>query len=198
MVRAGETDGPYTDRRADEIEHWPGTRLSSADFKEGNVLTFDKHPQIKYGWAAGEAISRFLHGLKEGRLWARECRQCERVLFPPRMFCEECFRNTDDWVELADQTGTIETYSVSYLDTDANRIEDPILVGVVSLDGAAEHHGLMHYFGEMTKDDIEIGMKVEPVWKPEAEREGSVRDIAYWRPATDGGGAGGADDGGDA
>lgn len=200
MVQAGESEGPYTNRKADEITEWPGTRLSSDDFKQGNVLTFEKHPRVRYGWAAGEAISRFLHGLKEGQLLGRRCDECERVLFPPRMFCEECFRDTDDWVELPD-TGTVETYSISYLDTDANRIEEPILVGVVSIDGAAEHHGMMHYFGGMDKDDIEIGMKVKAKWKPADEREGSVRDILHWAPL-DGEGDGGdggttADEGGD-
>lgn len=184
----GEPDeSPYRDKKADEITDWPGTRLSSDDFKEGNVLTWETHPDIKYSWAAGEAISEFLHQLEEGELVGRRCDECERTLFPPRMFCEECYRDTDAWVTL-DQKGTIETYSISYLDTDANRIEDPILVGVVTLDDAADHHGLMHYFGDMDEDEIEIGMTVEPVWKPEDEREGSVRDIAYWAPA-DGGDA---------
>lgn len=184
MVRAGESTGPYTDKDADEIEQWPGTPLSGDDIREGNVLSWTKKPEIEYSWSAGEAISRFLDGLEEKTLLGRECRECDRVLFPPRMFCEECYRNTDEWVELA-QEGTIETFSVSYLDTDATRIEDPIVVGVVSLDDAAEGHGIMHYFDEVSKDEIEIGMAVEPVWKPEDDREGSIRDIRYWKPRGD-------------
>src|SRR2546425_2821868 len=87
-------------------------------------------------------MSRFLEELQNGRFIARTCHKCERILFPPRMFCEECFRPTDAWTFIHD-TGTIETFSVSYLDTDAKRIAEPILVGVVSLDGATPKMGMM-------------------------------------------------------
>src|SRR2546427_8793473 len=81
--------------------------------------------------------------LQNGRFIGRTCHKCQRILFPPRMFCEECFRPTDEWTFIHD-TGTIETFSVSYLDTDAKRITEPILVGVVSLDGASPKMGMMH------------------------------------------------------
>ena len=116
---------------------------------------------------------------------ARTCNGCERILFPPRMFCEECYRPTDAWVYVRD-TGTIETYSISYLDTDARRIMEPILVGVVSIDGASSKMGVMHYFGEMTKDEVRIGMRVKAKWKPRKERVGSVLDIEYFRPLQEG------------
>ena len=130
-------------------------------------------------------MSRFLAELQGGRFIARSCKSCERVLFPPRMFCEECFRPTDAWTYVKD-TGTIETFSISYLDTDAKRIAEPILVGVVSLDGASPRMGMMHFFGEMTKDEIRIGMPVKAVWKPAEERHGSVLDIRYFRPLREG------------
>ncbi|MBI4416307.1 MAG: OB-fold domain-containing protein, partial [Euryarchaeota archaeon] len=79
-------------------------------------------------------------------------------------------------------TGTIETYSISYIDLDARRIEEPVYVGVMSVDGASPKMGLMHYVGEVTPETIRIGMRVKAVWKPPAEREGSVLDIRYWRP----------------
>jgi uncharacterized OB-fold protein len=160
---------------------WPGTELSADDLASGKVTQTRFRPDAKYAWSAGEAMSRFLEELQNGRLIARTCRSCERILFPPRMFCEECFRPTDEWKYIRD-TGTIETFSISYLDTDARRIAEPILVGVVSLDGASPKMGMMHYFGEMTKDDIRIGMRVRAAWKPPEERHGSVLDIRYFRP----------------
>ena len=39
--------------------------------------------------------------------------------------------------------------------------------------------------GEVSVDDLRVGMKVEAVWRPEAERTGSILDIAYFRPAGD-------------
>ncbi len=164
---------------------WPGIELSADDLLKGNVTQTRFRPNAKYAWSAGEAMSRFLEELQNGRLIARTCRSCDRVLFPPRMFCEECFRPTDEWRIIRD-TGTIETFSISYLDTDARRITEPILVGVVSLDGASPKMGMMHYFGEMTKDEIRIGMRVRAAWKPAEERRGSVLDIRYFRPLREG------------
>ncbi len=135
----------------------------------------------KYAWAAGTAISRFLEELKNGRIIGRKCAHCDRVLVPPRMFCERCFRPTTDWVYLPG-TGVVETFSISYIDTNANRIKEPILVGTVAFDGAPPHCGIMHYFGEVKPEELQIGMPVEPVWKPQEERVGSVLDIKYFRP----------------
>lgn len=163
------------------ISRWPGIELAAADLYEGKVTQTRFRPDAKYAWSAGEAMSRFLEELENGRFIARTCRKCGRVLFPPRMFCEECFRPTDAWTYIRD-TGTIETFSISYLDTDARRIVEPILVGVVSLDGASPKMGMMHFLGEMTKDEIRIGMRVKAVWKPKEDRRGSVLDLRYFRP----------------
>ncbi len=168
-----------------KVERWPGVELGPKDLESGKVTTTRYRPDAKYAWAAGEAMSRFLAELQAGRMIARTCNKCRRILFPPRMFCEECFRPTDEWVYVRD-TGTIETYSVSYLDRDARRITEPILVGVVSIDGASPKMGMMHYFAEMTKDQIRIGMRVRAKWKPPEQRVGSVLDIEYFRPLREG------------
>jgi uncharacterized OB-fold protein len=161
------------------MDKFPGERLSSKDMEK---VTHEKwNPAVKYAWSCGEAMSRFLNELKKGKLIGRKCNKCKRVIFPPKMFCEFCYRPTDEWVYLPD-TGTVMTYSLSYLDKDANRIEEPILVGVIAIDGASENMGLMHYFGEMDPDDLDFGMHVKAVWKPEKEREGSVNDIKYFKP----------------
>ena len=167
------------------IAKFPGVELHSKDFYEGKVTEVRSRPDARYEFSAGEAMSRFLEELQNGKLIARTCNGCKRVLFPPRMFCEECYRPTDEWRYIRD-TGTIETFSVSYLDQDAKRITEPILVGVVSLDGASPKMGMMHYFGEMTKDEIHIGMHVKAVWKPAEERKGSVLDIRHFRPLKEG------------
>lgn len=156
-----------------------GRRLSGRDLER--IPHVIARPRAKYAWAAGIAIGTFLEGLKQGKILGRRCKRCDRVLVPPRMFCERCFRPTDEWVELPG-TAVIETFSISYIDTDANRIEEPIFVGTVALDGAPPHCGFMHYFGEVTPEEIHIGMPVEPVWKPESERTGSILDIRYFRP----------------
>jgi uncharacterized OB-fold protein len=40
----------------------------------------------------------------------------------------------------------------------------------------------MHLLGEVDPQQVEIGMKVQAVWKPAEEREGSILDIKYFKP----------------
>src|SRR3989475_11586325 len=102
-------------------------------------------------------MSRFLEELQNGRLIARTCRKCARILFPPRIFCAECFRPTDAWTYIRD-TGTLETFSISYLDTDARRIPEPILVGAVRLDGASTPMGIRQYFGGVCEGESRVAV----------------------------------------
>ena len=167
---------------SEKMKEVPGIYLRDAELKADDAITFKWRPNAKYVWAAGIAYSRFLDELKKGKIIGRKCRECGRILVPPRMFCDTCFRATDEWVYVTD-TGTINTYSISYLDADANRIKKPILVAVIDLDGATEGIGILHYVDPKTKlEDLHIGMKLQAVWKPEKERIGSVTDIAYWKP----------------
>jgi hypothetical protein len=78
----------------------------------------------RYGWDAGVAIGRFLDGLEEGLILGRECRSCRRILVPPRMFCERCFRGTDAWVEVQ-QTGIVQTFSICHVRWDMQPLDEP-------------------------------------------------------------------------
>ncbi|MFQ5920187.1 MAG: Zn-ribbon domain-containing OB-fold protein [Thermoplasmata archaeon] len=160
---------------------WRGTPLTAADIAEGKVATTEWRPEAKYAWSAGESIGRFLEELQEGHLVGRKCDVDDAVLFPPRSFCQEHFARTGEFVRLKN-TGKVETYSISYLDTDAQRLEEPILVAVISIEGAAEGMGFMHFLGEVDEHDVSIGMRVKAVWKPKKERAGSVTDIRYFKP----------------
>ncbi|MFN2591447.1 MAG: Zn-ribbon domain-containing OB-fold protein [Candidatus Dormibacteria bacterium] len=136
--------------------------------------------RAEYRWDAGEAIGRYLDGLQAGRIMGRECRGCGRVLVPPRMFCEQCFRPTDRWVEVP-ATGTVNTYSVCSVTWDMRKLTMPELPAVIDLEGAVGS-GILHKLGEVDPADVHIGMHVEAVWKPAGQRQGSILDISHWRP----------------
>ncbi len=163
-----------------------GTKVNEKDFLNKKITSTLWQPMMQYSWALGRANVKFLEGLKEGKIYGINCHTCKTVIVPPTMFCPYCYGSTEGWVELPD-TGKIETFSISYLDPAANRIEEPILIGVIDLDGAPEHYGFMHYFDEMDKDEIHIGMNVKAVWKPKEERTGSITDIKYFKPLKEGG-----------
>lgn len=158
-----------------------GVEMDPKDIEAGKFLFTGYKTSVKYSWTSGVAISRFLDGLKEGELWARECDGCKRVMIPPRMYCEEDFRPTDRWVRVKD-TGKVNTFSISYVNNDASRRKKPIIVSVVEIDGASPQMGILHLLGEVEPEEVEIGMPVEALWKPKPERTGAITDIAYFRP----------------
>ena len=120
-----------------------GTPLKSADIKKGKVLSTSWQPNLAYAWDDGVAIGRYLAELKNGKIMARVCHRCHRIMLPPRMFCELCFRPTDEWVTLKD-TGTVNTFSIVYVNWDASRRgkdEPPLIPAVIEIDGARVDFG---------------------------------------------------------
>ena len=108
-----------------------GTSLREDDIRSGKVLTTEWRGKIDYTWDAGAALGQFLAGLKECKLLGRQCHGCQRIMIPPRMFCEKCFRQSDAWVELKD-TGRVNTFSVSFVNWDASRRTTPQVPAVVA------------------------------------------------------------------
>jgi len=157
-----------------------GTALSEDDLEKQRVLTVMYHPRARYAWATGIAISKFLGGLKEGRILGTKCDECGRIVVPPRIFCEYCFRRSNAFLELPD-TGIINTYSISHISTDTTRLKTPIIPAVIEIDGTNKA-GLLHILGEINPDTIRIGMRVKAVWRPLSERTGSINDIRHFKP----------------
>lgn len=165
------------------VSHYPGVEITPEDVRSGRYLLTKYETELKYSWSAGVATSRFLRGLRRKEIWGRECDGCRRVLVPPRMYCERCYRPTDRWVRLRD-SGKVVTYSIAHVNSDASRRSEPIVVAVIEIDGASRLMGILHLLGEVAPEKVRIGTRVEAVWRPDDERYGSITDIKYFRPAT--------------
>jgi uncharacterized OB-fold protein len=160
-----------------------GTPLESTEVQGGKAFGQSYVPQLRYAWDTGEAIGRYLQELKHGRLIGRRCHQCARVMIPPRMFCERCFRPTDEWVYLKD-TGKINTFSLCYVTWDVKRLKRPQIPAVIEIDGASPGMGILHLVKRVRPEEVKVGMPVRAVWKREKKRIGSITDIDYWKPIT--------------
>jgi uncharacterized OB-fold protein len=158
-----------------------GTEITSEEMKAGKFLIEKYETSIGYAWSSGVAIGRYLEGLKAGIIWGRKCHGCARTLVPPRMYCEQCFRPTDEWVRLG-ETGTVITYSISYVNFDASRREEPIVVAVIEVDGASPLMGILHLLGEVEPNEVTVGMRVKAVWREKEDRLGAITDIRYFKP----------------
>ncbi len=166
-------------------ENPPGTPYKRNELEEGKVIYTEDSLELWYRWSLGKYLSKYLEGLKEGRILGRYCKACGRIYVPPREICQYCFRETDEWVEVGD-TGRINTAVVSYIQADRSRMDKPLIIAVIELEGASEGMGILHRLGEVDPEDVInrkiFGKKVKAVWKPPEERSGSVNDILYFKP----------------
>ena len=162
------------------------TPLKRKDLNSKKVITTAWEPNLEYAWDNGPAIARYLAEFKNGRIIGKRCRKCDRILIPPRMFCELCWRPTDEWVYLKD-TGVINTFCISHVDWKAGRLDikggqRPFTPAVIEIDGAGRDMGILHLVEKVDPKKIKIGMRVKAVWKKPEQREGSVADIQYFKP----------------
>jgi hypothetical protein len=166
---------------SEQITNYPGTSLSEEDIRKGKVLSVQDKMQADFAWDTGEAIRRYLAGLKNGLILGAHCSHCRKTVVPPRTVCEWCFRPMEQYLPLSD-TGIVNTFSLCYVTWDVQRIKEPEIPAVIEIDGASPLHGIMHKLGEVDPDQISIGMRVKAVWKPADQREGSITDIQYFKP----------------
>lgn len=174
-------DGVWSSTTRDDL---PGTAIKQVD--DVPHLAFE--PRLTYLWDDGMALTTYLDGFEHGKIRASYCPGCDRMLIPSRSFCELCnLRSVDRYFDLPD-TGVIETFTISHVDWASAPLPDGEvrMYAVVAIDGAGDHMGLVHLLGEVDPGDVEIGMRVKAVWKPEEEREGAVTDLLYFRPVADG------------
>lgn len=161
-----------------------------------DIRVWEGETPITSRYTAGLAGERFFREIQEhGRILGTRCAACDVTYVPPSLYCERCFAHLEEWVEVP-STGTVHTFTVLHLDLDGEVLEEPQVLAFVALDGsdpstgpsAGSGHrsgrrgGLVHFLGEVTPDEVEIGMPVEPVFKKKAERKGSILDIVYFKP----------------
>ncbi len=165
-----------------KIEKVPMKGLTSEEYEK--ALKISWKPKLQYAWDNGIAIGKYLQGLKEGKLLASCCNRCGRIMLPVRSFCELCWRPTDGEIAVND-TGVVNTFAICHVNWDASRLkpdEPRHIPAVIEIDGASKGQGIMHVLGNVDPAKVKIGMKVKAVWKPVAERVGSIDDIRFFEP----------------
>lgn len=126
----------------------------------------------------GLAGERFFKAIKEGKILGTHCAQCDHTYVPAVLFCERCMGELDEWVNVG-TAGEVYTFTLLYANYDGSPRQEPEIVAFIKIaDG-----GLVHRLGEVSPEELYIGMPVEAVFKPQAERQSSILDIQYFRPA---------------
>jgi uncharacterized OB-fold protein len=130
------------------------------------------HIPLNYKYTAGVAGDRFLQLLRQGKLQASHCPNCNKLYLPPKIFCKECFAQLNEWRDVPEESGYL--YSFTSV-TNAQGKRD--LVALVKFEGV--EGGILGRL-KSSKEEPKIGMKVKPVFKQKNERIGDLSDIEHF------------------
>lgn len=133
-----------------------------------------------FHYTAGLAGEKFFTALRdEGKLLGSRCPECEITYVPPRIYCERCFAELDEFVDLG-LRGRVRTFTIARIDREGQKLERPEIRALISF--GEETTSLLHLLGGVEPEEIYIGMEVEAHLKPQEEREGRITDILYFKP----------------
>lgn len=135
--------------------------------------------QLDYEFTAGDATTRFLKGITQKKIIGQRANATSRVYVPPRGADPELGAATPIEVEVA-QVGTVTSFCVVNLQFYGSVMEIPYTSALILLDGA--DLSIMHLIQEIPADQVRIGMRVEAVWRDDADIEPTLESIKYFRP----------------
>jgi uncharacterized OB-fold protein len=137
--------------------------------------------QLDYLYSAGQAASRFLRGIAEGKLLGQRCPVDGKVYCPTRGACaEHGVPTAGEIVEVKDR-GTIVSFSVVRVPSENLQVELPFAAVTILLDGADST--FTHVMSETKLEDVHMGMRVEAVWQPRETWTTSMKNIKYFKPS---------------
>lgn len=124
-------------------------------------------------YTAGIGATLFLRALKQsGELLGTRCATCQRTYLPAQQFCPRCFAELTHPVALRPE-GEVVSFTRVHYDRDARRLEKPVTVAAVRLDGADTV--LIHYW--LGDEPPRVGGRARVRLKPKNKRVGSILDI---------------------
>ena len=143
--------------------------------------TIRAHWDLNYEHAIGPTASHFFDEIKENqKIMGRRCSHCGRVLVPPRSFCDRCFVETTDWVQVRNE-GTVEAFTIVY-QAFKGLPDPPYALAYVLLEGADTAmagfiRGIDFTHLEQAISRMNIGARVKVAFAE--ERKGSILDFWY-------------------
>ena len=149
------------------------------DPSAGDVTMLETPIRIDYAFTAGEAQSRFLRGLANGKFLGQRCGVCSKVYFPPRGSCPTDGVALAEDVELGN-AGTVTTYCVVNVPFQGQSIEIPYICAQILLDGA--DLSFMGLIQEMPTDEVRRGLRGEAVWQDRSEWGPTMASVKHFRP----------------
>ena len=136
--------------------------------------------RLDYVYSAGQAASRFLRGVAEGRITGQRCPVDGKVYVASRGACPEHGVPTSvEGVPVADR-GTVVSYSIVRIPSENLSVSPPFAAVSLLLDGADST--FLHVLSNCDLAQVRMGMRVQAVWVPDAELKPTFTNIKWFRP----------------
>ncbi|MAI26788.1 MAG: DNA-binding protein [Spirochaeta sp.] len=134
---------------------------------------------VEYTYTPGKAASRYLRGLKQGKILGQASDSSGLVYVPPRGACPRDGVPTSREVEVSSK-GTVVALTIVRVPSENIKVDLPYCTANILLDGADQSFtGLLQ---ECSLEDVRIGMRVEAVWRDASEWDYSSENIKHFRP----------------
>jgi len=102
-------------------------------------------------------INQFFKNLKNGHLTTTKCKECSKLLWPPRIVCPNCMSDTLEWVDLGVE-GELYAFTVMRAGAPLGFEKDvPFCIGMVKINDLL----LSARIDDAKYEDLTIGDKVE-------------------------------------
>jgi uncharacterized OB-fold protein len=134
---------------------------------------------MRYDYSPGLTQTRFLRGLEHKKLLGERTVGAEDVYVTHRGIDPVTGLPTTEVVEVGPHA-TITAFCVVHIGFGVNAPPTPFVSALFLPDGAAV--SLYGTVGEISHEDVRIGMRVEPVWVDDDQLSTSMENIRYWRP----------------
>ena len=128
-------------------------------------------------------IEQFYNFMNEGKVMGAKCRNCGKIMLPPRPICMQCYSENLEWIEIG-KRGRLLTYTIIHVAPPQFQHLTPYAVGIVELENGLKLPGMIK---NVDFDKIKIGMEleieVEPVRKEEEQQKWPAWPKYYYKPA---------------
>jgi uncharacterized OB-fold protein len=151
-------------------------------FNRDQAIRIEQQITLRYRFAAGAHATRFFTALRdEGKILATRD-AAGNVMVPPRPVCGLSGLPMTEWVEVG-PNGVLAGCTIVYVPfidpmTGTQR-PVPYGFGLVRFDGADT--AIYHLLDATDPEQIGVGKRVQAVFKPPAERTGSLADIRHFK-----------------
>lgn len=114
---------------------------------------------------------------QQDKIVGATCPKCNKTRLPPRMYCEACFSELKDWVDVGKE-GRVDTFTAAQVGVDGEPFGRTSCVWSHKI---SKSEGIIHIV-HAKPEKVKIGMRVKAKLNPKKDRTGSILDIGNFVP----------------